>query len=370
MLHLRPILAIVRKDALDLWLDKSKLGSLVFPIVLTLLYALLGHVVGQKPTALLVYNPGKSPLAQVAASVFETATVTLAPSADAVSAAFPPSGPPAYDAGLVIPTGLEASLRAGGHPVVGLFLNAKTVPAQQRALLQAAVTSYARTVASPAPPIALQTTTVNAPAGASASPLTLTSIYGEIVIALSFVAGITLMPALFIEEKERKTLRLLMVSPASFGDVVLGKLLVVGGCQLVLTAVLLAIIGGYTGNIPLLVLYVLLGAGMAIGIGLLIGALMPTAAAATGVNVLVLFAFIVPAIFIPLAREMGNNIVETLIRVLPTYYFVQGAFNAQQAQGTAGGNFLDLGVVLATIAVVLVLTVRVLRQQASVAATI
>ena len=62
-MHPRVIWAIVRKDLLDIWLNKSILGGLIFPIILSLLWLLISNLIGGQKTALLIYNPGNSSLA-------------------------------------------------------------------------------------------------------------------------------------------------------------------------------------------------------------------------------------------------------------------------------------------------------------------
>jgi ABC-type Na+ efflux pump permease subunit len=58
----RIIWAIVRKDFLDIWLNKSTLVGLIFPIILSLLYLLISNLVGGTKTILLIYNSGHSSL--------------------------------------------------------------------------------------------------------------------------------------------------------------------------------------------------------------------------------------------------------------------------------------------------------------------
>ena len=87
-MHPRVIWAIVRKDALDIWLNKSTLIGLIYPIIMSLAFFLISHLVGSKGTSLLIYNPGNSSLAQVVVEAFRDSTVTQAGSAAEVEAAF------------------------------------------------------------------------------------------------------------------------------------------------------------------------------------------------------------------------------------------------------------------------------------------
>src|SRR5689334_4608811 len=105
-MHPRSILAIARKDAIDILLNKSTLAILISPILLALLFLVVTRLVGGQAVNVLVYNPGQSRLVQVICSSFNPVKVTEVPSPDDVSSAFGPNGSTkdaAYDVGLIIP---------------------------------------------------------------------------------------------------------------------------------------------------------------------------------------------------------------------------------------------------------------------------
>ncbi len=373
MTHLRAIFAIARKDAQDIVVDRAKLVSILAPLALTLIWVLITNVIGGHTTKLLVYNPDQSKLQQVVSSAFADAQITQANSPADVSAAFGPNGSSdknaSYDIGLIVPSGFEQGLHSGSQPQVSLYVNEKNVSAQQAALLQAAITSYARAVAAPTPPIDLMTATINPPV--TTTLFSRTNIYGVMALAVSFEVGLTTMPGLLIEEKEKKTLRMLMVSPATFGDVIIGKLLVVLVLQLALSVVVVSLLGGFGGNMALMLLYLALGGALAISVGLLIGSLVDNAAALGGLQIVPILAFIIPAIFIALAPYIGSGSpILQIIKFLPPYYVFDGAYNALKNQGTFGGNVVDIGVTLGCTAIAVLLTLWVLRRQSAVVAAI
>jgi ABC-2 type transport system permease protein len=370
MTHLRSIVAIARKEALDILLDKAKLGTLIFPLVLTLRWLLLSRILVAQPASMQVYSPTHSSLQQAISGTFGSVRVTRASSPDQVISAFGPNGmskKASYDVGLIIPADIEKTLRAGGRPQVSLYVNGSAVSAQQSALLHAAVDYYARTVVAPSAPVMVTTATIN-PAPKASAALRFTSYYNNLALLLTFVVSLSLLPGLLIEEK--KTLRMLMVSPASFGDVLLGKTLTVLVYQLALSLVVLALFGAFASNVPLLVLYAMLGIGLALFFGLLLGTLLSTASAAGGIESAMVFVFIIPAIFVPLAPYLGGNPIAQIIKIFPPYYVSEGIYNAMHTQGSFSSNTLDAGVTLGCIAVVFLFTVRALRRQAGVAATI
>ncbi len=69
MIHLRTTLAIARKDALDILLNKATLILLLTPVMLAILFAVLSGLLGSQPAKLLIYNPEHSPLSTCAVIV-------------------------------------------------------------------------------------------------------------------------------------------------------------------------------------------------------------------------------------------------------------------------------------------------------------
>ena len=373
-MHTRSVLAIARKDAIDILLNKSTLFILIIPIAMAVFFLFVGKVVGGHTTGILVYNPGQSRVVQVVSGAFGSSQVTEAASPAEVSAAFGPNGTKkdaAYDIGLIVPTSFESDLQAGKRLQVSLYVNEGNVDPLQASLLQSALLNYARQVAHPQNPLQVNMAAINPPTIADFGT-SLNLLYGVAGLLVSFMVGTSIMPGSLIEEKEKKTLRMLMVTPASFTDVILGKMLVVLAYQLLLSGLVLAIQGGFSGQvqIPLLLLYVLLGSCFSLALGLLFGGIFSTTGAAGGASGMVSFIYIIPVIFTgTLGLLIGNNPVAQIVKFLPTYYLSSGAYNAMQGQGTLSGHLLDIGILLASIIVLVALTAWVLRRQSSVAAT-
>jgi ABC-2 type transport system permease protein len=372
-MHSRAILAIARKDAIDILLNKTMVTILIMPIMFALLFLFMGKLISGHTYNLLVYNPGQSPIVQVVSGAFNSTHITEANAPADVTAAFGPNGSSkdaAYDFGLIVPAGFEHALQDGGHPQVSLYLNDNNLNAQDNTLIQAAIANYARQVASPQPPATLSTAIINPPSTTNFGDL-MSTFYGAVTLLTSLIVGSSLMPGLLIEEKEKKTLRMLMVSPASFTDVILGKLLVVLSYQLLLSLIALAIINGFIGQVPLVLLYTLLGSCLSLAIGLLLGGVFQTASTAGAVGGMLSFIYILPAIFSgPLEALFGNNPIVQLMKIFPTYYIADGVYNAMQGRDAFSAHLLDLGVLLGSILLLLALTTWILRRQSSVAASI
>jgi ABC-2 type transport system permease protein len=81
--------------------------------------------------------------------------------------------------------------------------------------------------------------------------------------------------------------------------------------------------------------------------------------------------YILAGLFVgPLGQLLGNNPAAWVAKALPTYYIVEGAYNASQELGSFGSNLLDVGVTLGNTIILLVVSAWVLRRQAAVAAVI
>lgn len=128
------------------------------------------------------------------------------------------------------------------------------------------------------------------------------------------VVGMSLVPLLMIEEKEKHTIEVLMISPASYGQVVLGK--AVAGMFYCVTAAAVVFAINYrllaTGWIALLA--VVAAALFTVGLGLLFGVLFEKPANMNMVIGLVLMFLMLPVI---LAVATVTNLPALLQDVLP-----------------------------------------------------
>lgn len=371
-MHPRSILAIARKDALDILLNKTTLSLLLTPIVLALLFLLIGNLLGGHSTNALIYDPGKSNVEQVLKSAYSDLKITYANSPGDVAAAFGPNGShktTSYTLGLVVPADFDTSLRSGGHPRLSFYLDGSQVNNQQSQLLLSALTDYSRNVANPQPPATITLATVNPP---SQNVLqNINQFYAATVLMGSLLVGTSLVPGMLAEEKEKRTLRMLMVSPASYSDVVAGKLVVGLAYQLLLAALVLAINGGYTGQIPLVLLFTLLGSFFSVTLGLLLGSFFQTTSSAGAAAGMLSMIYIIPIFFVgTFAQLLGSNPFTTIVKVLPPYYIADSIINALTNSSTTASVTLDACVILGCIVLLFLVATWLLRRQAAVVSII
>lgn len=370
MIRPRAILAIARKDALDILLNKTTLFTLFSPILVSLLYLVFSSISNNAITVLL-YDPGQSGLQQVVNSTFAKTKITSASSPNDVSSAFGPDGTrrdARYDVGLIVPDNFTQEVRTGQQPQISLYLNGSTINQQQTASLQAAITNYTRSIVTSRSPIRLIAATINpAPATLEQS---LNAFFAALVLIISFMIGITILPDRLIEEKEKKTLRMLLVAPVSFGDVILGKLLVVLVYQVALSLIAVSIQRGWGGDLPLTLLYLLLGTCFSLSLGLLIGSIFQTSGAAGAASGIIFPIYLMSGLFVGPLLSVVNNPLLQVFKILPPYYLADGAYNAMQGLGSPGSHLLDISVLLGSTIVVLLFSTWLLRRQSAVVATI
>lgn len=376
-MHPRIIRAIARKDALDLLLNKQTLFMLMTPIILAIFFVVISSLLGTKSTDILVYNPdhtsGTAGVEQVLKGAFSDARLIYASSADEVTAAFGPDGTKKssnYALGLVVPAHFEASVQAGQHPDLTLYVNGDDISNQQRDSLEALLTNYSRAIVSPAP-LSLTTTTINPPKPGGGLGDILTTFYAMAALVSSFMVGTAVAPGLLIEEKEKKTLRMLMVSPASWADVIAAKLLVAFGYQVILALVALAITRGFTGQVPLVLLFAVLGSLFSVSVGALAGGIFKTQGASGAFGGIGGLLYLIPVFFVgSFGAAFGSGGVTQAIKVLPTYWLADGIANAIVNQSVLGTVLLDAGIVVGSTLVLFLIAVWSLRRQASVVSTI
>lgn len=372
-MHIRSILAIARKDAMDILLNKATLGLLLTPIVLAILFFGVSKLVSSHTTEALIYDPGRSTIEQVVKSAYPNIGITYAHAPEDVSAAFGPNGThkdATYALGLIVPDKFEASIHAGGHPKLGVYVDGGQISNVERNLLISAFSDYARNIANPQLPISFNVATINPPAPSNTFT-DFSKLYAVAMVLASLFIGSSLVPGLLAEEKEKKTLRMLMVSPASFGDVVAAKLIVGLVYQLLLTLVALTIQGGFIGQVPLVVLFAFLGALFSIAVGLLIGCFFSTTTATGTVSGMISFLYILPMFFVGVFTQIiPNNPFFQLIKVLPTYYIASGVADAVSNQSTINGVALNVSITLGVVLLLFIIAVWTLRRQATVSASI
>jgi ABC-2 type transport system permease protein len=231
------------------------------------------------------------------------------------------------DAGLVLPAGFDAALTAGEKPVLRFFVGGESL-ASNRIILAVSTLGLVREAAAQQPLVTVEVLSI----GEEESLSVATRLIPAMVIMVVAISGGMVPAAALVDEKERRTLSALLVTPATAGDVLAAK----AGVGVVLamgTGVATLALNNAFGHNPLALLLVLAVAAL----------MMVEFAALLGVwakDTNTLFAAVKTAgilFFFPVILYLWPGLPGWIPRLGPTYYFLQPLF-AIAAEGAGLGD--------------------------------
>jgi ABC-2 type transport system permease protein len=264
----------------------------------------------------------------------------------------------AVDMGIVLPDGFDSAIIQGEEIEITAYVWGESL-AKNRTILGVTVADLIRELAGQEAPVEVESITlgdeVSVPWNDRLLPL--------IVLMAVFLAGVFLPATSVINEKEKKTLEALVVTPASTGDVFAAKGLFGIILSLFVGIAVLILNQAFGAEPVLLVLVLALGAIMAGEIGLICGALLK--------DITTLFAVWKTAgilLFGPAVIYMFPQIPQWIGRIFPTYYLLQPIVDISQRGGSwpdiATNVFILAGLDLLLIAVIM-LVLRKTKQYAT-----
>ncbi|PFC53950.1 ABC transporter permease [Bacillus cereus] len=162
------------------------------------------------------------------------------------------------------------------------------------------------------------------------------------ITAFLFVAGFV-QSMVIAEEKEKHTLRVLMLSPASSVEVLLGKSILTVCLTLSICIVNLFILDQFSGNLLLLGFIFLCGTILFIVIGTMIGLLAASVPQTSIIGMPILMTMYLAVQFEPMVE---NKVIKTMIGYLPTSHIVK-ALNSLVGGagfGSISGHVLNIAV--------------------------
>jgi len=234
------------------------------------------------------------------------------------------------DIGIILPVGFDNAVRQGEATELIAYIWGESL-AKNRTILAANIADLLRELAGQEAPVEIEFITlgdeVSIPWNERLLPL--------IVLMAVFVGGLFLPATSVINEKEKKTLEALVITPTTIGDVFVAKGLVGAILSLIMGVIILLMNQAFGVQPLLLTLLLALGAIMAAEIGLICGALLKditTLFAVWKTGAILLFAPGVIYLFPQIPQWVGN--------IFPTYYLLQPIVDISQR----GGNWSDIAV--------------------------
>lgn len=326
--------------------------ALVVPIVLSLAIMLVfGNLFSGKPK-LGIADAGHSDLVP-AASAVDALIVKEYDSEDQLKQAVENG---AVDAGVVLPADFDQLVKAGEKASLSAYVWGESL-LKNRVIVGVAMAFLIRDLTGLEAPVDITTGLVGEGESVPWEERLL-----PVVLLMATVLGGSMVPSTsLVEEKQKRTLRGLIITPTTLADVFAAKGLVGVILSYVVVLVILVLNGGF-GSQPVLLLLVLgLGTVMSAFFGLLLGAFLKDVdtlfAVLKGTGIL-LYAPAIVYLFPELPQWIG--------RLFPTYYLIGPVIEISQRGATWSDVALDVFILLGLILLMLVgviLAVRWLSRQ-------
>lgn len=310
--------------------------ALAVPLVMTLLVqGVFGSLLDQQPR-LGILDAAGSAVAAALATVDGIEVSSVSDEADLLALLERHD----LDAGLILPAGFDAEVRAGARPQLQLYVAGDSL-ASDRLVVAVTTTDLVREVAGQPPPVDVTVTAL----GEAQLDFALRSLPLLVMFAVA-IAG-AMVPAMsLVEEKEKRTLDALLITPVEVVDVLAAKGLLGVILASVAGLVTLALNDAFGADPWALAATIVVAAVMMAEVGLLLGSWAPdtnmlfTAWKSGGI-----------VLFLPTVFYLFPDLPQWIARLSPTYYFIDPLFRV----AIEGASFADvaptLGVGLAIIVV-------------------
>lgn len=322
--------------------------AVVLPIVLSLVLTLIfGTLFSEKPK-LGIVDEGSSKLV----TMFKEVDSVVYKEYGTVSEIKHAVENGVVDMGLVLPDNFDSSVIQGKETELTAYVWGESL-AKNRTILQVTVADSLRKIAGQEAPVEIEAITMGdeeiIPWNDRLLPL--------IVLMAVFLSGLFLPATSVINEKEKKTIDALVITPTSVEEVFMAKGLLGIILSLFIGVVVLVLNQAFGVQPLLLVMLLALGAIMAGEIGLICGALIK--------DVTTLFAVWKSGgilLFGPAIIYMFPQIPQWIGRIFPTYYLLQPIVDISQRSGNwsdiALNVFILIGLDLILIGVVMLVLKR------------
>ena len=330
------------KDILDALKNKSSRNNIIIMIVMVAFFYWFGTLRPfDKDVSVVVYDEGRTSLTIEKTTVGDGASYSFR---EASSLREMETKMGNQDLGLVLPANFDQALASGVTPILNGYIF--WVDRLRVAELEAKYSqAFSEIIGQPVKVVIDQNIIIPQ---ADVDGMQTTVAYQMIYFV--FTTALLLIPHLMLEEKQSKTLDALLTSPASPGQVVLGKalagffyILVIGGLAMILFSM-------YIVNWALALAAFLGYALLAIGLGLAVGSFIKSAKQ-SGIWMVVLMLFLV----IPPLFYMAPNL-KAGIRMFLTWFPTSALASIFRFSLTTGVTlaqlWLNLAIVIVSIAAV------------------
>lgn len=357
----RVAFSIARKDIVDAVRNMYILFSLIMPVAMSLLLQFAFGNFGEenRTLSIVIYDPDGSRLAAGLAEEPGVAVTLVNSEAELMEQVQEATG------GLLIPPGFDAAVEAGSQPELVVYSNDRRGGGELaafRGLIEQSVWQL-EDISIPAK-ISWETTgrpRLLESVGSEGGLGNVISKYFLIMLLMlgMAMAGVFVVPYLLIEEKEKHTLDALLVTPAGPAEVTAGKAMVgLFYCTLI-SGLLILLNKGWTGNWPITLAAVFLGAVMLVGVGLLLGGMLNSMSQVNTWSSVIMMILILPSWFVGIIEVPSMQAISKLI---PTYYLADTLTLSLPGSATLATVWGNLAIILACVVVLYAAVMWSLRK--------
>ena len=348
-MNFRRVLVLVGKELRHGSKNFILVFAVVIPLVLTLIVSLLfGTLFSGKPK-LGINDQGSS---ELASKLGETdALLTRAfDSEDSLQTAVESGG---VDFGIVIPEAFDEDLKNNEQAELNAYLYGESL-LKNRAAIATTLVVMVREIVGQEVPIEILTTSL----GDGDDVPWEKRLFPFIVFMAVFMGGAMVPATSLVEEKQKRTIKALVTTPATYGDVFLSKGMF-GFLVSIFVALLVLFLNRAFGNQPLLLSGVLaLSAIMAAAIGVLLGSLFK--------DINTLFAVIKAMgllLYAPIFVYLFPTIPQWIGKIFPTYYMIGPLMDISQRDATWSQVATDIYILIGLIVVMIAILGWLARRE-------
>jgi ABC-2 type transport system permease protein len=335
-MNLRTVTAIAKKDFLDALRNARLLVIVLMPIGFSVLYSYLFR--DTPSTMEIVFHSPEPSTLETALSGLDSVTLfnvksleELEDTLEAEKAAI----------GVVLPSGFDQALQDGAMPNVELIYpeSPEDAVGVERIILQLIEGISGR------PPVVdvarrpLRPASVEADEGDQSllnvfSGLDLQSYFIILWVMMGIAMnGSFLVPTLLVEEKDRKTLDAVLVTPAGYADVAIGKVLVGMLYSLLTALIVMSLNNGFVGAVVFSVAVIVLASLALTLIGLLIGGLIDNMSTLNTWGGFIMLPLILPGMLAGIPLDNLSPVLSMPLQIIPTFQMARGFAFALSGDG-------------------------------------
>lgn len=322
------IKAIVKKDAIAAMRNKLIVLGLVSGVIFAVIYYVLPSTVEETFDVALYDGSSSQLFPPVSELEMEGIHIIFFTSEEEFEKAVEEED---YVAGIALPENFDSQLLSGEQPTITLYFKSE-VPESVRTSIEYFIQMAIEYVALGEQPIDIETEMLGEDMAGEHIPLREQSIPFFLVMAL--MMEMWTISTLIVEESAFGTMRAVLVTPASPSDVIISKGVIGIIYSFFVAASILILTQSVRGNLPVLFLGILLGAIMAVSMGLFMGSLTKNILGSYIYVAIPLLILMIPAmlIFVP-------DVSLSIVKVIPTYYLA----NAINQILNSGAGLVEVG---------------------------